>query len=178
MKNKLLLIIALFIILFGIGAGCWYFYQNKTFTSTAVSTSTPVIQSETSVEYRNTQYGFVFSLPLSWEGYSIVISSWEGSPVDGPVNQVIKGPEIIIRHPLWTSKNPRQDIPIMVFTFDEWNLISQEKLSIGAAPIGPSELGRNTNYIFALPARYNFAFPTGFEEVEKIIESKPLRAFY
>jgi len=33
---------------------------------------------------------------------------------------------------------------------------------------------RNENYVFTIPARYNFAFPTGYEEVEKILESKPL----
>ena len=56
-------------------------------------------------------------------------------------------------------------------------MIAQEKLAIGASPIGPSEFGRNSKYVFALPARYNFAFPVGFEEVEKIIENKPLQAF-
>lgn len=62
----------------------------------------------------------------------------------------------------------------MIFTLTEWSLIQQEKISVGAAPIAPSELGRNKNYVFALPARYNFAYPVGFEEVQKIIENKPL----
>jgi hypothetical protein len=48
---------------------------------------------------------------------------------------------------------------------------------IGAAPINPKELGRNNNYVFALPARYNFAFPEGFEEVNNIIENNPLKTF-
>jgi hypothetical protein len=59
---------------------------------------------------------------------------------------------------------------------DQWALIQQEKLSVGAAPIGPSELGRNEKYIFALPARYNFAYLPGFEEVQKIIDSKSFKA--
>ena len=63
----------------------------------------------------------------------------------------------------------------MIFTLSQWNLLEQEKLHIGAAPIGPSELGRNSKYVFTYPARYNFAFPTGFEVVEKILESKPLQ---
>ena len=46
-----------------------------------------------------------------------------------------------------------------------------------AAPINPGELGRNVKYVFALPARYNYAFPTGYQEVEKILEGKPLRGF-
>jgi hypothetical protein len=28
--------------------------------------------------------------------------------------------------------------------------------------------------VFALPARYNYAFPTRYEEVEKILSSNPL----
>lgn len=129
------------------------------------------------VIYNNTQYGFNFSLPVNWKGYSIIAKEWKGNIVDSQPSQSIKGPEIFIRNPLWTQDNPYQDIPIMVFTYDQWNLIEQEKLAVSAAPIGPSELGRNAKYIFALPARYNFAFPAGFEEVEKIIESKPLSAF-
>lgn len=82
---------------------------------------------------------------------------------------------MIIRHPLWTSDKPYQDIPIMIFTHGQWDLIQDEKLSLGAAPIGPKELGRNDNYIFALPARYNYAFLLGYEEVENILESNPLK---
>jgi hypothetical protein len=65
----------------------------------------------------------------------------------------------------------------MVFTIAQWDLIQQEQFHVGAAPINPSELGRNVKYVFALPARYNYAFPTGYQEVEKILEGKPLRGF-
>ncbi|MDP1086626.1 hypothetical protein Q6245_30140, partial [Klebsiella pneumoniae] len=68
-------------------------------------------------------------------------------------------PMISIRHPDWTSQNPRQDIPIMIFTLAQWNMLQQDEFHIGAAPINPSELGRNTSYVFARPARYNYAFP-------------------
>jgi hypothetical protein len=132
--------------------------------------------------YQNSKYGFEFSLPESWKRYSVIETVWNGRFVGDSTedastadNQVITGPEILIRHPAWTTENPRQDIPIMIFTFDQWNLIQQEKLSLGAAPIGPSELESNATYVFALPARYNFAFPVGFEEVDQIIQSKPLR---
>lgn len=63
----------------------------------------------------------------------------------------------------------------MVFTLAEWDEVQQAKLTVGAAPIPPSELGRNAAYVFALPARYNYAFPTGYEEVAKILEGNPLR---
>jgi hypothetical protein len=55
-----------------------------------------------------------------------------------------KGPFIIIRHPLWTESNPRQDIPIMIFTKAQWKLDEANKLIVSAVPIGPGELGRNS----------------------------------
>jgi hypothetical protein len=59
---------------------------------------------------------------------------------------------------MWTEDNPMQDIPIMVLTLDQWGEVTAEKISVGAAPIPPSELGRNNKYVFALPARYNSHF--------------------
>ena len=127
-----------------------------------------------SIVYNNTQYGFRFTLPQSWNGYKIVKSEWDG--VDSQSGKTIDiGSIISIRHPLWTAQNPRQDIPIMIFTLAQWNALQQGKFHIGAAPIGPSELGRNSKYVFALPARYNYAFPTGYQEVENILNGKPLK---
>jgi hypothetical protein len=126
--------------------------------------------------YRNGEYGFSFSLPDSWQGYSVVTDQWEGTNHKSAVTEE-NGPLVSIRHPQWTAQNPRQDIPIMVFTHNQWNLLQERKFSVGAAPIPPKELGRNTKYVFALPARYNFAFPTGYEEVEKILENNPLKVF-
>lgn len=128
------------------------------------------------VIYTNTQYGFNFPLPDSWQGYTIVKDQWAGT-ASGDVRTVETGPLISIRHPQWTSQNPRQDIPIMVFTLSQWDSLQQDKFHIGAAPVNPSELGRNNKYVFALPARYNFAFPTGYEEVEEILKGKPLQPF-
>ncbi len=84
------------------------------------------------------------------------------------------GRSFLFRHPEWTSEIPRQDIPIMIFTLSQWDALQRQEFHIGAAPIGPKELGRNSNYVFALPARYNFAFPKGYEEVEDILEDNPL----
>lgn len=127
------------------------------------------------VVYINNQYGFNFLLPQSWKGYSIVTSNWKGTDIKSG-NIIETGSVISIRHPKWTSSIPRQDIPIMIFTLAQWELVRQEKLAVSSAPIGPSELGRNSKYVFALPARYNFAYPIGFEEVEKILEGKPFKA--
>lgn len=135
------------------------------------------VKQTVSQEYKNDQYGFSIALPNSWAGYSIVTDNWTGNMIDEPNSPNVNGPKILIRHPLWTAEKPYQDIPVMVFTPSQWNLITQEKMAVSAAPIGPSELGRNANYIFALPARYNYAFPEGFEEVEKIIENKSFKAW-
>lgn len=129
-----------------------------------------------SIVYQNMEYGFDFRLPATWKDYLIVTDKWEGLPVSqAQTGEVIeKGPMIAIRHPEWTSENPRQDIPILIFTIAQWDSLQQEKFHIGAAPIGPTELNRNEKYVFGLPARYNFAFPAGYEEVEQILEGKPL----
>ena len=147
---------------------------NCEFAECPVSTKTPTL---TTVVYKNDQYGFTFSLPISWNGYSIITDEWEGYTSDEPQAVVVeKGPMISIRHPQWTSQNPRQDIPILVLTLDQWFLV-QGKFQIGAAPIIPNELGRNSMYVFAIQARYNYAFPKGYEEVEEILKDKPLQVF-
>jgi hypothetical protein len=151
-------------------------------TTSATSTTTVSTKTETTptqvpqqIIYTNTQYGFNFLLPLSWEGYQIIESKWEANPQENIIAE--QGPIVSIRHPKWTLENPRQDIPIMVFTYAQWDSLQQERFHVSAAPIDPSELGRNTKYVFALPARYNYAFLTGWEEVEKILEHNPLKAF-
>lgn len=130
------------------------------------------------VEYRDTQYGFKIALPATWKDYSVIAETWTGY-TNGAQGQVAseQGPELLLRHPQWTSQNPRQDIPIMVFTLAQWDKIEHDGFYVSAAPIGPSELGRNSTYVFALPPRYNFAYATGWEEVEKILEGKALRTF-
>lgn len=154
-------------------------YSEKIDVSRILAISNELLKKSLSIiEYKNTQYGFSFSLPLTWYGYTIVEDSWVGDVSDTKGDVVVeKGPIILIRHPKWTSATPRQDIPIMIFIIEQWNELQQEKFHIGAAPIGPIELRRNSKYVFALPARYNFAFLPGFEEVEEILENNPLKAF-
>lgn len=128
-------------------------------------------------DYRNTQYSFSFSLPKSWQGYTIITDKWEGIAPGSSQGSVTSktGPLISIRHPQWTAKNQRQDIPIMIFTLAQWDSLQREDFHIGAAPMGPKELGRNAKYVFALPARYNYAFPIGYEEVENILQSNSFK---
>jgi H+/gluconate symporter-like permease len=152
----------------------------ETTTTTAGPTTAATTTKATTslVVYKNDQYGFQFSLPKSWQGYSVLTDKWQGIALTGSQSgKVVEtGPIISLRHPKWTTQIPRQDIPIMVFTLAQWNLVQKEQISVGAAPVGPSELGRNAKYVFALPARYNYAFLPGFEEVEAIIKGDPLQA--
>lgn len=123
----------------------------------------------------NSQYGFKFSLPQDWSGYSIIMSTWDGYSIaargDVPTEH---GPLISIRNPKWTAQKPSQDIPIMVFTLTQWDALLRGEFHIGAAPINPTRLGYNAQYVFALPARYNYAFPSGYEEVDAILQGRPL----
>lgn len=130
-------------------------------SATQHATSTPQKKAVSVIQYRNTQYGFCFSLPEGWKGYSIVVEEWVGSThTQGPHGDVniARGPIISIRHPRWTAEDPRQDIPIMVFTRAQWRSLKEETFFVSAAPIGPDELGRNSKYIFALPPRFGRRF--------------------
>ncbi len=146
-----------------------------TVPSASASPSPAASGEAASIVYKNETYGFDFTLPESWKGYTVVTGEWEGITSDGQGEKTAAaGPELSLRHPLWTSDKPRQDIPIMIFTLDEWDSLQKDEFHIGAAPIGPSELGRNSKYVFALPARYNYAFPEGYEEVDTILSGSPL----
>lgn len=148
--------------------------ENAASGTEPVLETAPTAESDT-VVYQNTQYGFDFSLPESWRGYTVVTEQWEGYKIGDASVIMESGPRILIRSPKWTSENPTQDIPIMVFTTDQWDSLQREEFAVSAAPIGPRELGRNSKYVFALPARYNFSFLTGYEEVEDILSDDPLK---
>src|SRR5580693_2720160 len=79
---------------------------------------TSTLPSTDADEYRNTRYGFTFSLPPEWKGYTIVTEQWEAS--DAQKGTVERGPIVCIRHRDWSKETPRQDIPIMVFTLAQW----------------------------------------------------------
>jgi len=134
---------------------------------------------ETSTEeiiYKNTKYGFTFSLPQGWKGYTIVTETWEGSDVQK--GDVERGHLIYIRHPAWTKKTPRQDIPIMVFTVAQWGSVQQGNYLVNGGTIVPNELGRNRKYVFTLPPRANYPDLAGVEDVDDILRHGPLRPIW
>ena len=169
MKSILVAIIALFVS----GAVVW---QKE---ASAPTPEVPLTEISSHIEYHNMDYGFSIALPLTWAGYSVTIDQWTGDAAGDQLGDVhfTDGPVVSIHHTAWTGAGSYQDIPIMVFTLEQWADLQQDKFHIGAAPINPSELGRNTTYVFALPARYNFTFPPGYEEVDQILASQPITTF-
>jgi hypothetical protein len=126
--------------------------------------------------YRNEEYGFEMKLPAFWTGYSVLSESWEGHTIDGK-NTEFHGPKIVIRNPNWSGNQPWQDIPILVFTKEEWQLIEEENLNISAAPIGPIELGWTQQYVFALPPRWiGFTDNLGQDEAQEIAKTFKISA--
>ncbi len=127
-----------------------------------------------SIKYVNTKYGFTFSLPRTWRGYSTVEDTW----TSGGVGVSETGPQITIVNPQSTSVRQYQDISIMVFSHAQWDSLQQGNFDVSASSIGPGEIGRNRKYVFALPPRMiDTDHFYGWKEVLRILQSKPLRAF-
>ena len=149
--------------------------DSPTATPSVIPSSAPSARATTTI-YKNSLYGFMITLPLKWLGYSIITTSWNGySSTSSSIIQT--GPILSIRDPSWTVKVPRQEIPIMVFTLKQWSDLNRDQFNVGAAPMSPSILGKNNNYVFAIPARYNYAFISGYQEVQNILDGKPFQAF-
>ena len=126
------------------------------------------------VKYQS-PYGFCFSLPEDWKGFSIAADHWEGfTSCSTGSCKVTQGPLVIIRNPKCAQPNSCADIPIMVFTLEQWKHLGEFQVS--AAPFPPGELGRNRKYVFALPARYNYGFLDGWEQVDSILKGHALHA--
>lgn len=147
-------------------------YQNKWF----LDGDLPSGASDPSVVYINTEYGFTFSLPLDWKGYSIVKNTWKGYPLNSATTEEA-GPTLLLRNPNWTPAKHYEDIPIMIFTIPEWNSYVAEDFSVSAAPIPASEIARNDEYVFALPPRWDYDFSEGYQEAQNILNTKPLYPF-
>ena len=116
------------------------------------------------LRYVNTEFGFQIDLPESWRGYSVLLGEWTAT--NGGTE---KGPTITLRHPAWTAEEPREDMPIMVFTHSQWDQVQNEDFRISAAPIPPSAVGQNSEFVLALPPRWDFDQLTGVEEVGRLV---------
>lgn len=158
-----------------------YFYYAPRDTSVVVvnnpvtptTPTTPVASS--TITYQNTDYGFTFTLPMNWQGYSVMKDTWKGTTLTSTTAQ--SGPKLLIRNPKWTASAPYEDLPVLVFTISQWDAYLAEKFSVFAAPVKATELARNNVYVFVLPPRWDFDYSLDFKEAQNIIASNPLRAF-
>lgn len=158
MNKKTIIFVIVFVLAFG--AASLYFSTRK-----APYTATPTPATSTDIVYTNDTYGFSLTLPADWKGYTLVPAS------------VQYGYAVTLRHPLWTAQNPYMDIPILIYPIDQWKKWEANHFEgyPTAAPIGPTERGRNTRYVFATAPRYNFSFGIGWEAVDVVVQK--LKAF-
>lgn len=111
--------------------------------------------------YKNSTYNFAFYLPDAWRGYSVLSGEWGGGSAHGPI--------IILRNPQWRGDKPSQDIPILVFTRDQWDA-SQGQPNDGYPGGVEYEIGHNSKYVFAIWSRYNADDSViGWEETGDIV---------
>lgn len=166
-KKAIISLVTALIALILIGSYLYYYRNDDVVSITDPNT--------TSITYKNTQFGFDFTLPSTWQGYTVVNNSWTGTALKSTTKQ--SGTKLLIRNPKWTATLPYEDLPVLVFTIAQWNAYLNEEFSVSAAPIVASELGRNNKYVFALPPRWNYDYSEGYVEAENIIKSNPLKAF-
>ena len=129
--------------------------------------------------YRNETYGFTITLTDDWKGFTAITGRWDGTVYDAAGNETGSdhGPEIVLHYPGESAKTPHEAMPIMVFTIAQFALTKAGDIggapfmSVGAAPFGPQELARNSKYVLALPARYNYDFKPGYEEVDRLVHT-------
>lgn len=161
------------VVLFG-GVFAWEYYLNS--KQPELQTQTPSSQ-----VYKNTKYGFQITLPADWKGYSVVEQTWQGWAIDGS-NKKYSGPEIIIKNPKTTATQTYQDIPVMIFTLEQWGPEpspgspgmdnNPAGFAVNAAPVGPSEIGKNSKYVFATPPRwYGFTDAIGWQEAVDAVKT-------
>ncbi len=126
------------------------------------------------VRYHNTRYDFIFSLPASWRGYSVSVQQLDDETYSPAKDrQILVGhtPMITLRHPSWQASAPFQDIPILVFTRQQWDALNRGELwpSFFAGGV-MNELWHNQDFVFAMSSRYNWGELTGAKEVADIVQ--------
>ena len=169
-SNTNLIIIILCVLIIG---AIYFFLTKKTVAPVVVATPP---NDSSAVTYTNNDYGFTFTLPTDWSGYSIVPDTWTGNPLT-TTSSAETGPKILIRNPNWTDAAHYEDIPVLVFTLAQWSSYMAGNYAVSAAPINATELAQNNLYVFALPPRWDYDYSLGYQEADSIIQSNPLHPF-
>ena len=80
-----------------------------------------------------------------------------------------QGPIIILRPPQWKTNDLYQEIPIMIFTRQQWDEKEQGKFFPYAGGM-IKEIGHNQKFVFGLYSRYNARDDVkGWKEADDII---------
>ena len=123
--------------------------------------------------YRNSDFDLSFSLPPYWAGYSVQTNEWYGTtyfPGNDTTETTEHGPMIVIRNPFWTVNDPRQDIPILVFTRKQWDRYWQPNaFSVSAGGV-EEEIAHNDRYVFVINSRFNWGDLPGAEDAGRIVD--------
>jgi hypothetical protein len=125
------------------------------------------------IRYHNAQYDLTVFLPASWKGYSVRTQQWAGetySPEKDTKVVLARGPLIVLRNPLWKMHDSYQDMPIYIFTRQQWNDIHDGKYSAVGAGGVIYELWHNDQYVFGMHSRYNSDDSVnGWKDVQQIV---------
>jgi hypothetical protein len=121
-----------------------------------IATTTPSASSS-QVVYKNQKYRFSLDLSKNWEDYIASETS------------IKFGTSIILTR--LNATTTVANIPILAYPIEQWKIWEKNNFEgyPTAAPMGPTERGRNMDFVFATAPRYNFNFLDGFQEVEEII---------
>ena len=149
----LVLLIVAFIVNFSVK-------QNPNSQNTPTNVTT-VDSNQADIVYKDDMFGFQLTLPKTWSGYKL------------ERGEIPFGNSVTLVHPDATELKPRMNIPIYVYPIEKWTEWEKNNFEgyPTAAPIGPTERGRNSKFVFATAPRYNFSYLPGFEEVEEIIKT-------
>ncbi|HWD92553.1 MAG TPA: hypothetical protein VG938_09400 [Verrucomicrobiae bacterium] len=124
------------------------------------------------LRYHDSQYDLTFSLPASWKGYSILKQQWTGEAYSPEKDTDVvrgRGPIIIFRNPQWKTNDRYQDIPIYIFTRQQWDDSHLRYDAVGAGGI-ILELWHDDKYVFGMHSRYNTDDSVkGWKEAEEIV---------
>ena len=126
------------------------------------------------VRYHNAKYDLTFYLPQNWKGYSVLTEHWDGETylADKDKDVVLaRGPIIVLRNRLWKTNDQCQDIPIYIFTRQQWTDDKTGKSSAEGAGGVIYELWHNDRYVFGIHSR-TFGFNTDLKdwrETENIV---------
>jgi hypothetical protein len=126
------------------------------------------------VVFNNPKFELRFLLPSNWRGYSVLMEQWDNKNYEASADKwriSEHGPIITLRHPNWRLDDPRQDIPILVFTRGQWSALNQGKLWPSKYAGGVfDELSHSRTYVFAISSRYNWDELKGSMEAACVVE--------